>query len=633
MIEQDNTSGLGEFVLKTYSQFKEDRNTIEQKWEKNINAFDKVLDTKEKKGEGEGWRNKTFIGITKQKVIAAYSIVIDALMKNGKVPFFLTCKEEELQDFEELAPEEREFIDQNKEIMEAKIYDQLKKSGSGEELSKSVLSCAIYGEAYAKRTVEEVVDEGYSESEEGVWESYRNSYECPKLENLSVWDVYRDVEDRDLQNSRGLIQRKLVSPFELKSMSGQDYYLDDSIKIAISGNEGFSDPEDTNSLPPAQREISNRKRSIRLLEFWGRVPLKLAEEFEARLKQSGINDFSLIDEVEEDSGNDVEIMCVMANDQIVRYVRVEKNERPFYRTVWEEPIDAKSGVGVADNIEEIQSVLNGAVRGFLDNKNLTSNAMFAVKRRLLHNKLDSFKPGDTIEISEDCEDVRQAIQQLQFNDVGESMMSMINLSLSFADDESSIPRVQQGAGGEGQETAFELSQRLEKSGKYLGSVISNFDKGMIEPVIKSFLDFNMRDPNAKGKADYKATANGFTSFQDRLTKIAGIRQSLEMAQSNESLNKRVKFDQIFKEFTDLLDIDADRWFMNDAEAKEQEQIESENQQRMIEVETAKVEAEIELTRARANAEMVSATIDAEKLKIDQQRYLDERNKPNSDKTK
>jgi hypothetical protein len=629
MEEQDNLSGLGQFVLKTFSDFKEDRKLIEEKWEKNISAYNRELITKEKEGEGEDWRSKTFIGITKQKVIAAYSIVKDSLVKDNKVPFFLSCKEEELQDFEQMDPNLREQIDQNKEIMEAKIHDQIKKGKSGKELDKCILSCAIYGESYGKSTIEEVKEEGYEEID-GVWQSYSKNYNCPKLENVSVWDIYRDVESEDLQYCRGVIHRKLVSPFELKEMSKGEYFLEDQVKIAIGGNEAYNDPEDTSSLSPAQREISNRKKSIRVLEFWGRVPVALAEDFENRLKKNGVNDFSMLEDFEENSGNEVEIMAVMANDLVVRYVRIEKNTRPFYRAVWEEPVDGKAGVGISDNIEQIQSVLNGSVRQFLDNKNITGNATFAIKRRLLHNQVKSFKPGQSIEIAEDCEDVRQAIQPLQFPDVGESMMSMINLSLSFADDESSVPRVQQGAGASGQETAFELSQRLEKSGKYLGGVIGNFDAGIIEPLIKFMLEFNMTDPDAEGKANYKAVANGFTSFQDRLTKIRGLRQALELAQSNETLLKRVKFDQLFKEFTSLLDVDADRWFMNDKDSEEQDRLEAENQQRMIQLETAKInaeiakmEAEVALTNAKANAEVGRVQIDAEKLKLEQRKAITE----------
>ena len=241
-----------------------------------------------------------------------------------------------------------------------------------------------------------------------------------------------------------------------------------------------------------------------------------------------------------------------------------------------------------------------------------------MRRRLLMNQPDKLYPGQQIEISEECEDVRQAIQQLQFADVGESLMSMINLAMSFADDESSIPRVQQGAGGSGRETAFELSQRLEKSGKYIGNVIRNIDNGIIQPLIESFLEFNMDDPEyGAEKGDFKCVANGFTSFQNRLTKLSGIRQAIEMATGNEELYKRVKFDEIYKEFTELLDIDTDKWFMKDDEFEELEQQQAEAQKEIQQLEMQKIQAEISLTQAKAEAEKVMLEIEVERLKIKQ----------------
>jgi hypothetical protein len=109
-----------------------------------------------------------------------------------------------------------------------------------------------------------------------------------------------------------------------------------------------------------------------------------------------------------------------------------------------------------------------------------------------------------------------------------------------------------------------------------------------------------------------------------------LRQALELAQSNETLLKRVKFDQLFKEFTSLLDVDADRWFMNDKDSEEQDRLEAENQQRMIQLETAKInaeiakmEAEVALTNAKANAEVGRVQIDAEKLKLEQRKAITE----------
>jgi len=639
MNTNENKTGLEMYVSKVFKEFETDRKCLELKWEDNINAFNKTLDQKFKKDEKgkskkDDWRSKTFIGITKQKCISAHAIIMDTIMQGDKLPYFLDESDVASQQIEQIPKEEMEAQTQQKELMTATINEQMKECRVSEKFSKNVLSAAIYGETYGKQTVKTIKKSGYGyePQEDGseVWTKLVEEYDYPNYEDLSIWDVFRDIEADDLQSGRAVIHRQMVSPFDLRKMKGE-FVLKDKINSVISEHQGDYDEENTASLRPAEREIKNRKKKITLIEYWGRVPSELAQQFEDELtKTQKKKDFSVklndTVEVNEEDGREVEVMIKMANHQIISYVKTDEGERPFYRSVWEEPIDAIGGNGIADNLIEIQKLLNGSVRSFEDNKKLTANAMFAVKRRFLLDQPDTFVPGKMIDLSEECDDARQAIQQLNFADVGESAVSMINLAQQFADDESSVPRVQQGAGGSGRETAFELSQRLEKSGKYLAKIIKNFDTGIIQPVVAAFLDHNMDDEEAEGKGNYKVVANGFSSFQSRVTRLAGIRQAIEMINGDEELSKSVKREEMYKEFTELLDIDTDRWFMNkeDEEARiqaEQEQAEVERQAQQLSMD--KLQAEIDLEKAKKESLIAETKMKAEELKL---KMLEEANK-------
>lgn len=644
MSTNENKSGLEEYVSKTFKEFQTDRKDLEVKWQGNIDAFNKELQTRWKKNEGgksekDSWRSKRFIGITKQKCEAAHSIIVDTVLQGGKIPYFLDQSDLDQQKIESESTEVKDAEDQNKEIMTANINEQLKECKAKEQFSENVLSAAIYGETYGKTSVKSVKKSGYGyiADEDGIqkWSKVSESYDYPKYEALSIWDVFRDLESDDLQTGRAVIHRQMMSAFDLRKMSNQKFMLKRRILDVISSLSGDADEEDTGSLSPAKREIKNRRKKITLIEYWGRVPAKLAKKFEMEIdaedkKKNG--DFSVvmndIHEVDEEDGKEVEVMIMMANHTIIRYVKTDAGERPFYHSVWDKPIDGVAGCGVSDNIIEIQELINGSVRAFEDNKKLTGNLILALKRRYLLDQKQEIEPGTTIDLSEECDDARQAIQQVQFTDVGESLISMINMAQQFADDESSVPRVQQGAGGSGRETAFELSQRLEKSGKYLSKIIGYFDEGIIEPVISYFLDFNMMDEKSEGKGNYKVVANGFTSFQNRVTKLAGIRQAIEMIQSDERLNNKVKIEEIYKEFTELLDIDTDRWFMNEEEdeaRKEQEAQILQLQQRQAELEVQKLESEIALEKARAETLIAETKMKAEELKV---KMLEEANRAN-----
>ena len=628
----EDKTGLEQYVSKTFKEFQTDRKDLELKWQMNIDSFNKELHTKLKKTEGgtsdlDSWRSNRFIGITKQKCIAAHSIIVDTVMQGGKLPYFLDQSDVADQELESADDELKQAEDQKRELMSATINEQLKRCNADAEFSRNVLSAAIYGETYGKQSVKTVVKKGYGytadDDGQESWGKISEEVDYPKYEALSIWDVFRDIEEDDLQHGRAVIHRQMVSPFELRSMKGDAFVIDHKIGSVISAHKGDYDEEDTASLPPAQREIQNRKKKITMIEYWGRVPSELAKQFEEELEQGqkDSKDFSVAvndtSEVEED-GEEVEVMMVMANHTIIRYVRMDENERPFYRSVWEEPIDGIGGNGIADNLREIQELLNGSVRAFEDNKKITANAMIAVNRRMLHNQSSLFDPGKLIELTEECDDVREAIQPLEFPDVGESLLSMINLAQQFADDESSVPRVQQGAGGSGRETAFELSQRLEKSGKYLSKIIRNLDGGIIEPVVSAFLEYNMEDEAVESKGNYKVVANGFTSFQNRVTKLAGIRQAIEMIQGDERLDKKVKIEEIYKEFTEMLDIDTDRWFMNDEDLesqRESEQAQNEMNQKLQDLQVQKLESEIQLENAKKETMVAETKMKAEELRL------------------
>ena len=641
--------GLEEFVEKTYRNFKKDRQReLETKWQNNYDAYKKELDTQWKKGEagindsGSGkknehkWRSQTFIGITKQKCIAAHAIIVDTIMQGGQVPFFLSDANVTKEQLSEMPKEEQDALRQRREMMEATMKDQLKRCKASRKISDLILSGSIYGESWAKHTIKNVEKKSYQkiEQEDGsiIWEPTEESDRYPNFHNVSIWDMYRDLETASIQKGRAIIQRTPISVYDLRQMTDgkEPGVIMKNVEIVIS-EQSNKELADTSSLTPALRDLDQRERKIDLLMYWGRVPVKLAKKFVKEEMKGKINideeDEKAMDD-NEDNGHDLETMIWTANGKIVKFMIGEKGKRPFYRFVWDHNKDSLENEGVADNLAQIQSLMNGAVRAFEDNKKLSSNVMVAIKRRLLMDGNKEFVPGKTFDLSEECEDVRQAIQQIVIQDVGDSLLSMIGSAEQFADDESFIPRVQQGSGGSGRETAFELSQRLEKSGKYLGKVIRNLDYGVIEPFIKDLYEYNMESfiEDDIGQGNYRVHANGFTSFQNRVTKLSALRQILELIQGDPEIREEINIIELYKEFAELLDIDVDRFALSkedDEGKKEQEAAQAEQQQRQVELEIQKLEAEIALEKARAESMIAESKIKAEELKL---RMLEESNK-------
>ncbi len=618
-------SSLAYYILQIYEEFAGNRRELTEKWQRNLNAFRRINNGVWKDEEAEDWRSDAFDAITKQKIMAAISICIDSYLSGGEIPFDLKPAPLELeiwdadaQGMDELEDEIRESIERRLDDMRKRIKHQFQLCNAEESMINHFLSGAVYGSTYAKTCVESYVNRFYRpipdtlspSGEHARYEPVTEDEEAPSWKYVTTWDIFTDYEETDLKKCHAVIHRQMLSPYQLVQMlRGNPGVLDDELTRALKRAE--SDGDQVSDLPPALRDVPNRKQTVRYLEYWGRVPRSVIDEFEP---EGGGEMWTLeASDDDEKEGNMVECLVGVIGDIVVRLaITGEADTRPFFCAKWEDNFDGQGGIGIADNTEDVQKMRNGAIRLFFDNKALSANVMFALKREFLSNKNNAdfkFKPGMAIDIDEECDDARRAIQQFTVQDIGQSLIDVLRFTDQWADDDSMVPKIQQGGEGRGQETAFELSQRLEKSGKYLARVMRNYDNGLVEPIARWFYDWNMEDPEADGKGAYDVIATGFTSFQNRLEKLTAIRELMQVAAMLPE--GQVKLVEIFKEIAKMSDVDPDQFLVSEEEAAEQ------GPDPLQEAELRKLESEIAKNEAAAQKSQADAQIASERLKLEQ----------------
>lgn len=442
-----------------FKDYSEDRQPLEAVWLKNYQNFNSVSTGHWKIGEGEGWRSKTFIPLTRTKVVFAWSIVIDVFLQGGKVPFNLIPSPWDEVLFEEFPAQMQQQILDSIDDMSGLIHQQFTDCNADRQFMKCIMSSAIFGECYAKEYVQDVVRRGYEKIDlSGGRSATGNKYirfkpyeivtDSPAWEYVSVWDMFRDLETDDIQAGTGIIHRQFISPYNLRQRIDKALYIPEAIEKVIkesssASGSGVATPG-TGGTHPSMAAIKRRRNTICELEFWGRVPTKIVEEFE---KDYGIGDamsVSNINDVEID-GNEVEIVANVANGEVIRFARTVPNERPFYRAVWELMLDEAGGRSVATNVEEIQTSLTGMVRLFEDNKKLSANVMAAVKERYLPDWDGEFVPGKKLLLSDECDDAGKALMQVVIQDVGETLLNGIRLMERYGDEASMLPKLLQGS--------------------------------------------------------------------------------------------------------------------------------------------------------------------------------------------
>lgn len=614
-----------EVVYKNWSQ---NRALVETKWQRNYEAFHRIKTglwkVLWKKNEGKGWRSDTFLSATKQKVMACYSLLQDMVLLGGKIPFGLKATRADEEILANEPPETRKAVEDETGKMKNRLEEQLAMCKADRALTKNILSLASYGETWAKYIVRDFVRPRFVPREiEGIedtsrmrgnarsWRRREEHEDIHSWEHISVWDMFWDMENPDLRANGGQMQRALLSPYELRQKIGDDYYIDDAIKkvlgVARATNEKAA-PESVSSLPPYLRDVTHRDKTILYLELWGRVPREIADKFE-KDERTKHPDQDLPDVVLDKSiaeGDEVEVMVCTATagdiTEVVRYARTEPQERPFFRTLCEETLDKTEGIGVADNVEELQGVLNGAMRAFEDNKKLACDVIAAVKPRMLRHMPNGIEPGKLMILAEEAKSARDAFQQVVIQDVGQSLLSLFDIVDKFIDEDSMIPKIQQGIVVRGKETAYEVSQRLEKGSKYIGAIIRNIDEGLIEPIVGRFYAENMEDPAIEeGKGDYVVTPLGFSSFQDRVARMTKVQQFLALCLSDDGLKAEANLRGFLEELAKMSDVDPDQFLKSDEQKKAEIEREAAIQQAMQELDMAQQQAEVQKTEVETAA--------------------------------
>ena len=212
------TSDLGHYLRsELYENWVNDRQDIEEKWQRNENGFKGVSEGIWKAEEGTGWRSNTFIMLTKIKVLSAYSMVIDMLLQGGMLPFALAISPWDQIVMEDLPEDQQEILQDNIDDMTGLLHQQILDCNGDRELMKCVMSGAKLGETYWRSFVHDVTRKGYNKANmapQGTpnpekydrFEYYENTIKSMAFEYVSCWDMFRDLETDDMQKSRGYCQ-------------------------------------------------------------------------------------------------------------------------------------------------------------------------------------------------------------------------------------------------------------------------------------------------------------------------------------------------------------------------------------------------------------------------------------------
>ena len=429
--------------------------------------------------------------------------------------------------------------------MEKKIHDQLNESGASKHLRSMAFEMALLGTGVMKGPF--AVDKEYPNwDEEGDYDPLIKT--VPSTNHVSVWNFYPDPEATSMDDAEYVVERHKMSRNQLRALRGRPYFMDDAIQLVIDKGPDYVRKHWEMKMEDDDSQPSDTER-WEVLEFWGFVDTDILEE-------NGIEIPRSLRKLAEVNAN-----IWVSNGEIIRCVLnpFKPSRIPYYAVPYEHNPYSFFGVGIAENMDDTQTLMNGFMRMAVDNAVLSGNLLIEIDETNLVPGQDlSVYPGKVFRRQGGAPG--QAIFGTKFPNVAAENMQLFDKARVLADESTGFPSFahgQTGVSGVGR-TASGISMLMSAANGSIRSVVKNVDDYLLAPMGRAFFAFNMQfDYDEDIKGDLEVTANGTERLMANEVRSQRLMQFLGVVQ-NPALAPFAKMDYIIREIAKSMDLDPNK---------------------------------------------------------------------------
>ena len=428
--------------------------------------------------------------------------------------------------------------------MQKKIQDQLEESNASKHLRSTAFEMALFGTGVMKGPF--AVDKEYPNwSDEGEYSPVFKT--VPQVSHVSVWNFYPDPDASNMDEAQFVIERHKMSRTQLRALKKRPYFRSKVIDEVVSFGENYIKKyweDDLSDYAPDQG-IDR----FEVLEYWGIVDVEMLMEY-------GVDIPKELEEVDELQAN-----VWICNNKLIRMVLnpFKPARIPFMAAPYELNTYSFFGIGIAENMDDTQTLMNGFMRMAVDNAVLSGNLLIEVdETNLVPGQDMSVYPGKVFRRQGGAPG--QAIFGTKFPNVAQENLQLFDKARVLADESTGFPSFahgQTGVMGVGR-TASGISMLMGAANGTIKTVIKNVDDYLLRPLGEGLFRFNMQfdfDPEIKG--DLEVRARGTESLMANEVRSQRLMQFLQVA-SNPALAPFAKFQYIIREIAKSLDLDPDK---------------------------------------------------------------------------
>jgi len=436
--------------------------------------------------------------------------------------------------------------------MERKMHDQLDESQASKHLRSMAFECALFGEGIIKGPFAQ--DKEYPRwDDKGNYDPIIET--IPKVEYVSVWDFYPDPDARNMDEAEYTVQRHRHSRTQLRALKKRPHFRSESINAAVEMGPSYIKEHWENALE--DHTGNSDMERFEVLEYWGVIDRTTAEQADIDIPKA-YKDF-----------DEIQVNIWICNGQILRLVMnpFTPSRIPYHAVPYELNPYSFFGIGVAENMEDTQLLLNGFMRLSVDNAALSGNLLIEIDETNLVPGQDlSVYPGKVFRRQAGAPG--QAIFGTKFPNVSQELMMMFDKARQLADESTGIPSFTHGSTGVTGvgRTAAGMSMLMGAAAANIKAVVRNIDDYLLAPIGKAMFAFNMQfNFDKEFIGDLDVVARGTESLMRNEIRSQRLLQFMQMT-SNPQMAPFVKYDYILRELASSMDLDEDKVLNDQREA-------------------------------------------------------------------
>ena len=436
--------------------------------------------------------------------------------------------------------------------MEKTIHDQLEESEANKHLRSVAFEMSLFGTGILKGPF--ALQKEYPNwNDEGAYDPVFRT--IPKVESVSIWNFYPDPDARNMAEAEYVIERHRLNRSQLRALKKRPFFRPEAIDEAIDFGPSYTPHYWEDTLE--DNDMSSAIERYEVLEYWGVVDSDIAEEA----------DLELPEEVEDQ--DEVQINAWVCNGQVIRLVinPFTPTRIPYHAVPYELNPYSFFGIGLAENMEDTQEIMNGFMRLAVDNAALSSNLLIEIdETNLVPGQDMSVYPGKVFRRQAGAPG--QAIFGTKFPNVTGECIQVFDKARQLADEATGMPSFAHGSTGVmgvGR-TASGMSMLMGAAAQNIKAVVRNVDDYLLAPLGRSLFSFNMQfnfDKSIRGDLD--VVAKGTESLMRNEVRSQRLLQFMQMT-GNPSMAPFVKYDYILRELAASMDLDEDKVLNDPREA-------------------------------------------------------------------